>query len=131
MARASSLLLALVGLCALTQAALPPGFFKQMMASKLNVPIRGRMMPDGRVMYIERQSGDIFVGNPNTVPMAINKLFSLPSVLGDGERGGLSFCFDPDFSSNSECTRVCCLPCTNLARCVCLCARASASAATL
>lgn len=92
---------ALAWLFAATSAmsALPEGFVDEPVLSGLRQPVALEVLPDGRLLVLERD-GSIFITDPaDAVPVAASYL-DLPGVDDDGEKGLLNIVLDPDFANN-------------------------------
>lgn len=76
----------------------PTRFVKTVLASNLNEPMEFEMLPDGRILFIERR-GLINVFNPNTALVRI--VYKLP-VHDRYEDGLLGLALDPNWKTNHQ-----------------------------
>jgi glucose/arabinose dehydrogenase len=63
----------------------------------LNGPAAFTFLEDGRIVYLERGTGQIRIYNPKT--KTNHRFFTIPGVNGDGERGALGVAASPDWPS--------------------------------
>ncbi len=61
----------------------------------LNGPAAFTFLPNGRIVYLERGSGEIRIYNPKT--KADHRFFKVPGVNGQGERGALGVAVSPNW----------------------------------
>jgi glucose/arabinose dehydrogenase len=76
-----------------TNATAGGGIVAQLVVGGLNSPDAFTFLNDGRIVYLERGTGQIHIYNPTT---KVNSLFyTVPGVNGDGERGALGVAVSP------------------------------------
>jgi glucose/arabinose dehydrogenase len=63
----------------------------------LNDPAGFTFLQDGRIVYLERGTGQIHIYNPKT--KTDHRFFTIPGVNGEGERGALGVAVSPDWPS--------------------------------
>ena len=63
----------------------------------LNGPAGFTFLKDGRIVYLERGTGQIHIYNPAT--KTNHRFFTIPGVNGEGERGALGVAVSPDWPS--------------------------------
>jgi glucose/arabinose dehydrogenase len=63
----------------------------------LNGPAAFTFLKDGRIVYLERGTGQIHIYNPTT--KTDHRFFTIPGVNGEGERGALGVAVAPDWPS--------------------------------
>lgn len=88
-ALASSTFTALVG----TNANAGVGVVARRVVSGLRGPAAFTFLKDGRIVYLERGTGQIRIYNPRTT--ADRRFFTVPGVNGEGERGALGVAVSP------------------------------------
>ena len=89
------LVLACTALAALggTSANAGTGIVAKQVVGGLNGPAAFTFLKDGRIVYLERGTGQIHIYNPQT--NVNNLFFTVPGVNGDGERGALGVAVSP------------------------------------
>jgi glucose/arabinose dehydrogenase len=65
------------------------------MVGDLRGPAAFTFLKDGRIVYLERGTGQIHIYNPDT--KANSRFFTVPGVNGEGERGALGVAVSPDW----------------------------------
>jgi quinoprotein glucose dehydrogenase len=71
------------------------GILVRTVATGLADPAAFTFMPSGRIVYLERGSGEVRFLNPATG--ADHRFFTIPGVDGDGERGALGVALHPNW----------------------------------
>jgi glucose/arabinose dehydrogenase len=69
------------------------GIVAKLVAGGLNGPAAFTFLNDGRIVYLERGTGQIHIYDPAT--QANSRFFTVPGVNGDGERGALGVAASP------------------------------------
>ena len=69
----------------------------QLVVGNLNDPAGFTFLPDGRIVYLERGTGQVRIYNPTT--KSNTRFFTIPQVNGDGERGALGVAASPTWPS--------------------------------
>lgn len=71
------------------------GVVARQVVADLNGPAGFTFLEDGRIVYLERGTGQIHIYNPKT--KTNHRFFTIPGVNGDGERGALGVAASPDW----------------------------------
>ncbi|MGZ4110607.1 MAG: PQQ-dependent sugar dehydrogenase [Actinomycetota bacterium] len=69
----------------------------RLVVGNLNDPAGFTFLPDGRIVYLERGTGQVRIYNP--VTKSNQRFFTIPQVNGDGERGALGVAASPSWPS--------------------------------
>ena len=69
----------------------------RLVVGNLNDPAGFTFLPDGRIVYLERGSGQVRIYDPST--KSDHRFFTIPRVNGDGERGALGVAASPSWPS--------------------------------
>ncbi len=69
----------------------------QLVVGNLNDPAGFTFLPDGRIVYLERGTGQVRIYDPTT--KSNTRFFTIPQVNGDGERGALGVAASPTWPS--------------------------------
>jgi len=80
---------------------LEDGFEDQLVLSGLSIPTAMEVLPDGRLIILEKQ-GNILLTNPNVANPTSSIIYTLDNVEAEFERGLLTLAVDPDFSTNNH-----------------------------
>ena len=80
-----------------TTATAGTGIVARRVVGGLRGPAAFTFLGDGRIVYLERGSGQIRIYNPETE--ANSRFFTVPGVNGEGERGALGVAVSPDWPS--------------------------------
>jgi glucose/arabinose dehydrogenase len=75
----------------------PAEIIPRLVAGGLRGPAAFTFLKDGRIVYLERGTGQIHIYNPTT--KANSRFFTVPGVNGEGERGALGVAVSPDWPS--------------------------------
>ena len=65
----------------------------RLVVGHLDDPAGFTFLPDGRIVYLERGTGQVHIYNPTT--KSDRRFFTVPAVNGDGERGALGVAASP------------------------------------
>ena len=74
-------------------------FGEQLVVSGLSIPTAMGVLPDGRVIILEKQ-GKMILTDPNVANPTRTTIFTMANVEAEFERGLLTIAIDPDFSVN-------------------------------
>ncbi len=72
-----------------------PGIVAKAVVTGIDGPAGFTFLSDGRIVYLERGTGEIHIYNPTT--KADRRFFTIPGVNGDGERGALGVAVGPSW----------------------------------
>jgi glucose/arabinose dehydrogenase len=78
-----------------TTASAGAGIVAQRVVGGLRGPAAFTFLKDGRIVYLERGTGQIHIYNPET--QANSRFFTVPGVNGEGERGALGVAVSPSW----------------------------------
>lgn len=73
------------------------GIVARLVAGGLRGPAAFTFLKDGRIVYLERGTGQVHIYNPKTE--ANSRFFTVPGVNGEGERGALGVAVSPRWPS--------------------------------
>ena len=90
-----SLALATIACVAAEPAQAGGGIVARTVVGDLNGPAAFTFLPDGRIVYLERGSGEIHIYDVKT--KTDHRFFKVPGVNGEGERGALGVAVSPDW----------------------------------
>ena len=95
-----SLALATLACVAAEPAQAGGGVVARKVVGDLNGPAAFTFLPDGRIVYLERGSGEIRIYNRQS--KTDHRFFTVPGVNGEGERGALGVAVSPDWPGSRK-----------------------------